>query len=225
MLPVVLLRQVVVAVAQLVEPRVVVAVVAGSNPVGHPKMGAPQGAPISRCSTGACVVVRVGNSSPVEAHARYHGVPLAPLAQLVEQQTLNLQVLGSSPRGRTNRFGLVRLGLDVCVEVERHLRGEAQQDGLGQQAQARQRRHSSRYLVRGCQNLGRGGATASVDEAQRVAVGQADRRPVVPTGEPGALHQPPCRNLVGVTVDLPRRQRCHLAVAPGCQARSSTPSG
>ena len=26
----------------------------------------------------------------------------APLAQLAEQQTLNLQVLGSSPRGRTN---------------------------------------------------------------------------------------------------------------------------
>ena len=48
-----------VAVAQLVEPRIVIPVVVGSSPISHPKLG--------------------------------------PLAQLVEQETLNLLVQGSNP--------------------------------------------------------------------------------------------------------------------------------
>ena len=48
-----------VAVAQLVEPRIVIPVVEGSSPFSHPSLG--------------------------------------PLAQLVEQETLNLLVQGSNP--------------------------------------------------------------------------------------------------------------------------------
>ena len=58
-----------VGVAQLVEPRLVMPVVAGSSPVFHP------------------IFLKVG-----------------PLAQLVEQETLNLLVRGSSPRGPTIFF-------------------------------------------------------------------------------------------------------------------------
>ena len=54
-------------VAQLVEPRVVVPVVVGSIPIVHPTFGCAE-----KCKNG-------------------------PLAQLVEQETLNLFVVGSIP--------------------------------------------------------------------------------------------------------------------------------
>ena len=63
-----------VGVAQLVEPRVVIPVVVGSSPIVHPTF-------------------------LVEAHSTRSQV--GPLAQLVEQETLNLLVRGSSPRGPT----------------------------------------------------------------------------------------------------------------------------
>ena len=56
-----------------------VAVVAGSNPVSHPTHAVPD--------------LDLGS---VPSFAQ-----LAPLAQLAEHRTLNPQVLGSSPRGRT----------------------------------------------------------------------------------------------------------------------------
>jgi hypothetical protein len=62
-------------VAQLVEPRIVIPAVAGSSPVVHPTSD-------SRVRGGKSVVDRV-----------FFG----PLAQLVEQLTLNQLVVGSIP--------------------------------------------------------------------------------------------------------------------------------
>ena len=59
-----------VTVAQLVEPRIVIPVVAGSNPVSHP--------------------------NPVGMFVRGPSID-GPLAQLVEQLTLNQRVVGSKP--------------------------------------------------------------------------------------------------------------------------------
>ena len=61
-------------VAQLVEPRIVIPAVAGSNPVVHPTLG-------RGTSGGDC-----------EKKGLY-----GPLAQLVEQLTLNQLVVGSIP--------------------------------------------------------------------------------------------------------------------------------
>ena len=63
-------------VAQLVEPRLVMPVVAGSNPVVHPSFFFP--------GTGYSFLDNYG-----------------PLAQLVEQLTLNQRVRGSDPRRPT----------------------------------------------------------------------------------------------------------------------------
>ena len=62
-------------VAQLVEPRIVIPAVAGSSPVVHPTPNA---------------VAEVG---AVHCLNRFYG----PLAQLVEQLTLNQLVVGSIP--------------------------------------------------------------------------------------------------------------------------------
>jgi hypothetical protein len=61
-------------VAQLVEPRIVIPAVAGSSPVVHPTFG-----------------------SWVELVCSFEWVFLGPLAQLVEQLTLNQLVVGSIP--------------------------------------------------------------------------------------------------------------------------------
>ena len=58
-------------VAQLVEPRIVIPAVAGSSPVVHPTSGLPGGLSIAWF--------------------------IGPLAQLVEQLTLNQLVVGSIP--------------------------------------------------------------------------------------------------------------------------------
>ncbi len=79
-----------VGVAQLVEPRVVIPVVVGSSPIVHPTF--PVGAGPAREST-------TRHAHIVGARSTRNQV--GPLAQLVEQETLNLLVRGSSPRGPT----------------------------------------------------------------------------------------------------------------------------
>ena len=66
-----------VIVAQLVEPRIVVPAVVGSSPIGHPRLVTTK----ARLSTHGIVT---------EGHG-------GPLAQLVEQLTLNQRVAGSIP--------------------------------------------------------------------------------------------------------------------------------
>jgi hypothetical protein len=60
-------------VAQLVEPRIVIPAVAGSSPVVHPTFAG--------CESSSALLEKV----------------LGPLAQLVEQLTLNQLVVGSIP--------------------------------------------------------------------------------------------------------------------------------
>ena len=67
-------------VAQLVEPRIVIPAVAGSSPVVHPTLRTGR-------RTVACAVCLVF---------------VGPLAQLVEQLTLNQLVVGSIPTRPTN---------------------------------------------------------------------------------------------------------------------------
>ena len=71
-------------VAQSVEPRIVIPVVVGSSPIVHPNhaVGAMR---LNRVEL-LCFTMSIG-----------------PLAQLVEQLTLNQRVLGSSPRRPTNK--------------------------------------------------------------------------------------------------------------------------
>ena len=71
-------------VAQSVEPRIVIPVVVGSSPIVHPNqtLDAPR---LNRVEL-MCFTMSIG-----------------PLAQLVEQLTLNQRVLGSSPRRPTNK--------------------------------------------------------------------------------------------------------------------------
>ena len=68
-----------VGVAQLVEPRIVIPVVVGSSPIVHPIQ-------MRNALTGACVAASCGEV-----------LIFGPLAQLVEQETLNLLVVGSTP--------------------------------------------------------------------------------------------------------------------------------
>ena len=69
-------------VAQLVEPRIVIPVVVGSSPIVHPNH-TPGAMSLNRVEL-MCFTMSIG-----------------PLAQLVEQLTLNQRVLGSSPRRPT----------------------------------------------------------------------------------------------------------------------------
>ena len=81
-------------VAQLVEPRVVVPVVVGSSPIVHPRFAdAPRAQP-AKTALFAC-----GLRSDVcrNRRRRFRPNDEGPLAQLVEQETLNLLVEGSSP--------------------------------------------------------------------------------------------------------------------------------
>ena len=73
-----------VIVAQLVEPLIVIPVVVGSSPIGHPRL--------------AITKQRLAINGIV---AKGHG---GPLAQLVEQLTLNQRVAGSIP-ARPTRTG------------------------------------------------------------------------------------------------------------------------
>ena len=73
-----------VIVAQLVEPRIVVPAVVGSSPIGHPRLA------ITKTRSLIRGIVTEG----------YGG----PLAQLVEQLTLNQRVAGSIP-ARPTRTG------------------------------------------------------------------------------------------------------------------------
>ena len=66
-------------VAQLVEPRIVIPAVAGSSPVVHPTFH-------DGCESSSALLERV----------------FGPLAQLVEQLTLNQLVVGSIPTRPTN---------------------------------------------------------------------------------------------------------------------------
>ena len=76
-----------VAVAQLVELQFVVLAVAGSSPVGHPRPSRAE-----RC----------------RASVQFPTLPLRNCASssMAEQRTLNPQVLGSTPRGRTTKSQL-----------------------------------------------------------------------------------------------------------------------
>ena len=73
-----------VIVAQLVEPRIVVPAVVGSSPIGHPRLVKTK----TRLSINGIVIEGQGG----------------PLAQLVEQLTLNQRVAGSIP-ARPTRTG------------------------------------------------------------------------------------------------------------------------
>ena len=66
-----------VIVAQLVEPRIVVPVVVGSSPIGHPRLA------ITKTRSSIYGIATEGHEGP--------------LAQLVEQLTLNQRVAGSIP--------------------------------------------------------------------------------------------------------------------------------
>ncbi len=68
-------------VAQLVESRIVIPVVVGSSPIVHPKLRLVFGTDLVPCTTG-----------------------FGPLAQLVEQLTLNQLVVGSSPTRPTIQY-------------------------------------------------------------------------------------------------------------------------
>ena len=74
------------------EHLVVVQDVGGSNPLGHPNDG-----PSDHASRDVCTVRNRLLPISLGKSPRRH----APLAQLAEHRTLNPQVLGSSPRGRT----------------------------------------------------------------------------------------------------------------------------
>ena len=76
-----------VGVAQLVEPRVVIPVVVGSSPIVHPIF-----------SAFGCLNARAAGRA-VEERANEE---IGPLAQLVEQVTLNHSVRSSSLRRPTN---------------------------------------------------------------------------------------------------------------------------
>ena len=80
-----------VAVVQLVERQVVVLDVAGSSPVGHPN--APQLSGLGR--------------------PPYTALRNRASSSTAEQRTLNPQVLGSKPRGRTTKDQL-RAGFSDC---------------------------------------------------------------------------------------------------------------
>ena len=73
-----------VIVAQLVEPRIVIPVVVGSSPIGHPIFA------INKTKLSIYGIVTEGHRGP--------------LAQLVEQLTLNQRVAGSIP-ARPTRTG------------------------------------------------------------------------------------------------------------------------
>ena len=66
-----------VIVAQLVEPRIVIPAVVGSSPIGHPRLA------ITKTRLSIYGIVTEGHEGP--------------LAQLVEQLTLNQRVAGSIP--------------------------------------------------------------------------------------------------------------------------------
>ena len=73
-----------VSVAQLVEPRIVIPVVVGSSPIGHPRRA------ITKTRSSIYGIATEGHEGP--------------LAQLVEQLTLNQRVAGSIP-ARPTRTG------------------------------------------------------------------------------------------------------------------------
>ena len=75
-------------VAQLVEPRVVIPVVVGSSPIVHPNLQTEELAKLA----GGKRLRRLRRSKD------------GPLAQLVEQETLNLLVVGSIPTRPTNQL-------------------------------------------------------------------------------------------------------------------------
>ena len=82
-------------VAQLVEPRIVIPAVAGSSPVVHPTflIAMPCPGADSRHPDGGAL------ARPDICHRDGYTAPpgLGPLAQLVEQLTLNQLVVGSIP--------------------------------------------------------------------------------------------------------------------------------
>ena len=79
-----------VGVAQLVEPWIVIPVVVGSSPIVHPIFWNARVAHLK------VTLVSVSEEAP-------DGGSLGPLAQLVEQLTLNQLVVGSSPTWPTNK--------------------------------------------------------------------------------------------------------------------------
>ena len=74
-----------VIVAQLVEPRIVIPVVVGSSPIGHPRLA------ITKTRSSIYGIATEGHEGP--------------LAQLVEQLTLNQRVAGSIPARPTSQTG------------------------------------------------------------------------------------------------------------------------
>ena len=76
-----------VGVAQLVEPWIVIPVVVGSSPIVHPILMRAQSVGSYGCVYWFCVLPDDSDKT----------LSLGPLAQLVEQLTLNQLVVGSSP--------------------------------------------------------------------------------------------------------------------------------
>jgi hypothetical protein len=91
-------------VAQLVEPRIVIPAVAGSSPVVHPTFAG--------CESSSALLGKV----------------LGPLAQLVEQLTLNQLVVGSIPtrptKFKTNLLKINKKGTEHCGGANRTCTGE-----------------------------------------------------------------------------------------------------
>ena len=87
-------------VAQLVEPRIVIPAVVGSSPIVHPTLSTP-GEVLSGPAL-ASQADRMNNARPAGWTGRYRSQEDGPLAQLVEQLTLNQLVVGSIPTRPTN---------------------------------------------------------------------------------------------------------------------------
>ena len=84
-----------VGVAQSVEPRIVIPVVVGSIPIAHPILRA----------IGMCTNVHEDGNEIARAEAKKQKAGAGPLAQLVEQLTLNQRVVGSIPTRPINKIG------------------------------------------------------------------------------------------------------------------------
>ena len=94
------------------ERQVVALKAGGSSPLDHPTHAVvwancfmqscgPPRLSFSACFSAVCTFISQDEIHEISRLTNRLHCPYAPLAQLVEQRTLNPQVLGSSPRGRT----------------------------------------------------------------------------------------------------------------------------
>ena len=87
-------------VAQLVEPRIVIPAVVGSSPIVHPTLSTLLELLSERAL--ASPSDSMNNARPAGWTSGYRSQDDGPLAQLVEQLTLNQLVVGSIPTRPTN---------------------------------------------------------------------------------------------------------------------------